>query len=99
MAKLTKAQRQQLEAISGDLTRGIKYLQEASIAVCRRVANPTTTLDFTRQPIADVLKGEADRMFGHYALTEVNKHIGSEIIGLYTAQRALKALLAEQEGA
>jgi hypothetical protein len=94
MAKLTQKHLAELTAIMAEIDRAIGYIQNDNVSICSRKMRATTTLDFSRQPIPEALQTETSRRLGHYALTEVNKDIGSNIMGLYEAKRRLQSILA-----
>lgn len=79
--KLTRKQRRTLEHVLADAQRAQMFLHRADVAVGRVSQHATTTLHFTR---AD---GQA-----FYA---VDKHYGSDLVGLQSAIESLRAFLAE----
>ena len=83
MARLTRAQRREVETAIGELRRGMGFIANPRIAVGHLGRAPaTTTLHFTRADGATF-----------YA---INKEIGSDLCGFDFAIRALRRLLAEQ---
>jgi hypothetical protein len=95
MAKLTKKQAKELSDILYDLGIGVQFIQDEKTAVCRRKPAATTVLDYTRtNPIPDSIG-----QFDNYALTEINKEAGSNLIYLEVAQRTLRAFLNVNFGA
>jgi hypothetical protein len=90
----TKAQRHAIGQALYHLERATKFIMSDRTAVCRRIPQKTTGLDFTRDPVPPALFTERERALGHYALTEINKEIGSDLCGLQDAHRFLESLLS-----
>jgi hypothetical protein len=80
MAKLTRAQRRELELIRLDLKRAQDYISRPDVAVCRVGGVATTTLHMTRQMDGKIFY-------------EVNKEIGSNLCGMGSALQKLERLL------
>jgi hypothetical protein len=83
MVKLTNKMRRELELIQIDLLRAFEYVRKDSTAICRKGGVATTTLHMTRQMDGAVFY-------------EVNKEIGSNLIGLEEGLRKLARLLAPE---
>lgn len=83
MAKLTKAQRHELDQLRYHLERGIAYLRHESTAVCYRSNRPATcTSDYRSHD-------------GKTSLISVCIDYGSNIVGLYDALKIVKDFLNE----
>lgn len=80
MAKLTRAQRADVEGALHHLERATRYVMNERTAVCRRDTHATTTLHYVRASDGA-------------SLVEVAKDIGSDLTGLDDAKRALYRLL------
>lgn len=79
MAKLTRAQRSQIEAALYHAKRAHVYIFSDSVAVTRRERSATTTLHYTRPDGA--------------VLYEVQKTYGSDLCGLDDTVKALEGIL------
>lgn len=107
MAKLTKAQRRDIEAALRSVNRAIEYIEQDRVAICI-AATTNSAVDHT----GDGSPGHefrAGRPFErkHYkgregmewsidrvrTLTPVNKGIGSDLVAVYTARDTLTAFL------
>ena len=83
MAKLTKAQRHELDQLRYHLERGIAYLRHESTVVCYRQNRPATCTTDDRSHD------------GKTSLAPVSIEIGSNIVGLYDALKIVKDFLNE----
>lgn len=81
MARLTKAQRQELERTRYNLERGIAFLKSPRIEVCMQTNFP----------------GKQDYLAhdGKTGVTPLNIEIGSDIVGFYHALKIVNELLAD----
>lgn len=84
MAKLTRKQRNQLDAILSGLRRARAYIERDDTVLAIRSSVATTTLHYTRPSDGSVIY-------------PVNKHIGSDIAMLHTGIHDLHRFL-EREG-
>ncbi len=80
MAKLTKAQRDDLRFVLRNAERAQAFIMADRVAVCTRKNMGTTTLDYTRASDGT-------------ALTEVNRDYGSDLTGLEAAIKALASFI------
>ena len=78
MAKLTRAQRSELERVLHDATRARDYIMSDSIAVCRRGLSA---------PALNYVRADGD------TIAEVTKDYGSHLCGINEAIRTLRAFL------
>jgi hypothetical protein len=94
MAKLTKAQRSEIGAALSALSRGVNMIQNPRYSVARREGAPADSLAFKREAVPAEFIPKGTEAYGNYALSEINKEIGSDLCGLYDAQRTLQRLLS-----
>jgi hypothetical protein len=76
---ITKKERKVLESILFQIQMAEKYLMQPQIAVCRRKAMATTTLDYVNP--------------AGQAVTELEKEYGSDLVHLMSARSKLKQFL------
>ena len=79
MANLTRKQRQSLETILYHAKRAEKYIKQPTVAIARKGGMASTTLHCVNQ------QGTV--------LYEIDKEIGSDLVGLYDAVRSLERFL------
>ena len=85
MAKLTKRQASQLKAIRANVERAAKYLQQDKVVgIAVETDNPLGNSYTIRNPAC--LETTAGSVLH---INTLNKHIGSDIAGLYEALRLL----------
>lgn len=82
MARMTKAQRGQLEAALYHAKRALAYIDRDNIAVCLKGDKATTTLHYTREDGS--------------SLYPLCKDIGSDLCGLQDAVRILQNILTNE---
>ena len=80
MARLTKADRQELRLVLANAERAYAYLAKDKTVIATRKAQATTCLDYRSHNDTD-------------ALTPVDKWFGSDLTGLSEAIRRLSAFL------
>lgn len=110
MAKLTRAQRQSAQTALSCLNRAWAFLAADGTAVCRtgeingavpytgkgdpgtefRAAESYRTQDYEGRD------GSAWTIHWHRTLTPINKNMGSDLVALHDARRALRDLLGEE---
>jgi hypothetical protein len=83
MATLTCKQRTALEAILYHAKRAERYIKQPTVAIARKGGMASTTLHCVNQ------QGTV--------LYEIDKEIGSDIVGLYDAVRSLERFLNPPE--
>lgn len=80
MAKLTKAQANQLQSILSSLNWGRDYIMHPETEVARHTRYASTILEYTHP---------ADNTI----LYTINKHIGSPLCGIHTAKERLEQFI------
>lgn len=80
MAKLSRAQRNELENIQRQLAQALAFIAKPDLALCKKGGFASTTMHMTRQ---------ADNA----VLYEINKDIGSEFALAHAAQHNLNGFL------
>lgn len=82
--KLTKKQRHALETIKQHIDRAEKYLKKDDVAgIAHKTEYPNGADYIIKNPECSEI----------HAVTVVNKNIGSDITGLYTAKKLLEEFL------
>jgi hypothetical protein len=84
MAKLTKKQRKELESILYHIKRAVKYLKRDD------VVGIATKTDYPNGASYQIINPECSEI---KAIDSMNKNIGSDITGLYTASQLLESFL------
>lgn len=81
MGKITKYQQKELSLVLNNIGRTIEFIEQDTIAICRRDSTATTTLHYTRDDGC--------------VLYEINKRLGSKLVSLWQAEDTLKTFLEQ----